>query len=191
MKKLIGITAQKIVSLLDRDNQCTEKARLQMFYGLQNIIYNFFITFFILLLSFIFGIFFETLLTYIFFGVLRLLTGGYHCNSIEKCIAATTLIMIGGGTIVHFIHISVLPCIIICLLLNIVFFSYQPKGTLKNPYSHEYSIKQHKRLKIISVMLSVISVFSDTKLRTAIIYSMVIVTILLYPIIRRKSPIPE
>ncbi len=191
MKKIISYIAQKIITILDRNNQCTETERLQMFFGLQNIIYNIMITAFILFLSFITDIFIETLLTFFFFCILRMVTGGYHCNSIEKCLATTTLIMIGGGIIVRFINISQTICIFICFSVNIVFFFYRPKGTQKNPYSSEFSIKQHKRLKIISVLLTIISILSNSMLRTAIVFSMVIVTILLLPTIHRKSPIPE
>lgn len=191
MKRVISNTAKKIIKLLDKYNQCTEKERLQMYYGLQNIIYNVVITSFILFLSYISDIFIETLLIFIFFGILRTITGGYHCNSIEKCMASTTLIMIGGGKLVHSIQINPTICIAICILVNIIFFSNRPKGTYKNPYTPEYSMKQHKRLKIISILLSIISVLSNSILRGAIIFSMVIVTILLIPTINHRFPTIE
>lgn len=191
MKKLFSNVAHKIINILDKDNQCTEVERLQMFYGIQNILYNIVITGFILLLSYITGIFIETIMLFTFFGILRIIAGGYHCNSIEKCLAVTTLIMVGGGKLVQSIQINLPICIIICTFVNIIFFSYMPKGTHNNPYSPEYSIKQHKRLKIISIILTMISISSNSVLREAVVYSMVVVAILLFPTIKHKSPIAE
>lgn len=99
--------------------------------------------------------------------------------------------MIGGGKFIQSIHISQSICITICILVNIVFFSYIPKGTHNNPYSLEYSVKQHKRLKIVAILLSIISILSNSILRGAIVYSMSIVAILLIPTIKHKFPIIE
>lgn len=191
MKEIFSNVAKKIINILDENHSCTEIEYMQMLYGIQNILYNVVITGLILFLSYITETFIETLLLFTFFGMLRSIAGGYHCNSIEKCLAATTLIMVGGGKFVQSIQINLPTCIIICILVNIAFFSYIPRGTHNNPYSPEYSIKQHKRLKIISVILTIISIFSNSILRGAIVYSMTVVAILLFPTIKHKSPIPE
>lgn len=191
MKTIFSNVAQKIINTLDEDHSCTEIEYLQMLYGIQNILYNVVIIGLILFLSYIVETFIETLLLFTFFGMLRIIAGGYHCNSIEKCLAATTLIMVGGGKFVQSVQINLPTCIIVCILINIVFFSYIPKGTHNNPYSPEYSIKQHKRLKIISIILTIVSILSNSILRGAIVYSMAVVAILLFPTIKHKSPIPE
>lgn len=191
MKKIFSYVAQKIIDALDEDHSCTEIEYLQMLYGIQNILYNVVITGLILFLSYVTETFIETLLLFTFFGMLRIIAGGYHCNSIEKCLAATTLIMVGGGKFIQSIQINLPTCIIVCILINIVFFSYIPKGTHNNPYSPEYSIKQHKRLKIVSVILTIISIISNSILRGAIVYSMAAAAILLVPTFKHKSPIPE
>lgn len=190
-EKIFNNVAKKIISILDEDHSCTEIEYIQMLYGIQNILYNVVITGLILFLSYITETFIETLLLFTFFGMLRIIAGGYHCNSIEKCLAATTLIMVGGGKFIQSIQVNLPICIIVCILVNITFFTYIPKGTHNNPYSLEYSIKQHKRFKIISVILTIISIFSNSILRGAIVYSMAIVAILLFPTIKHKPPIPE
>lgn len=53
MKNLISYVAKKIINILDKDNQCSEIELLQMFFGLQNILYNVVITASILLISLI------------------------------------------------------------------------------------------------------------------------------------------
>lgn len=191
MKKIFSNVAEKIINMLDEDHSCTEIEYLQMLYGIQNILYNVVITGLILFLSYVTKTFIETLLLFTLFGMLRIVAGGYHCSSIEKCLVSTTLIMVGGGKLVQLIQINLPTCIIVCILVNIAFFYYIPKGTNNNPYSPEYSMKQHKRLKIISVILTIISILSNSILRGAIVYSMAIVTILLFPTIKHKSPISE
>ena len=191
MKKIFSNVAWKIITILDKDHSCTEIEYMQMLYGIQNILYNIVITGLILFLSYITETFVETILLFTLFGMLRSIAGGYHCDSIEKCLATTALIMVGGGKFIQSIQINLPTCIIICTLVNIVFFSYIPKGTHNNPYSPEYSHKQHKRLKKISVILTIISIFSNSILRGAIVYSMTVVAILLFPTIKHKSPIPE
>ncbi len=191
MKKIFRNVAKKIINILDEDHSCSEIEYLQMLYGIQNILYNIVIIGLMLFLSYITKTFIETLLLFIFFGILRIIAGGYHCNSIEKCLVATTLIMVGGGKFIQPIQINLPTCIIVCILVNITFFYYIPKGTHNNPYSPEYSIKQHKRLKIISVILTIISIFSKSILRGAIVYSMAVVAILLFATMKHKSPIPE
>ena len=66
MKNLISYVAKKIINILDKDNQCSEIELLQMFFGLQNILYNVVITASILLISLITDNFIETLLIFTF-----------------------------------------------------------------------------------------------------------------------------
>ena len=112
MNNLLNIITHKIIYTLDKNNTCTEIEYLQMYYGLQNIIYNITVTSLILLLSLIIGTFTETLLSFIVFGILRVTAGGYHFNSISKCIISTTLLMILSGKFSQIIHIHLTLCII-------------------------------------------------------------------------------
>lgn len=188
MNNLLNIITHKIIYTLDKNNTCTEIEYLQMYYGLQNIIYNITVTSLILLLSLIIGTFTETLLSFIVFGILRVTAGGYHFNSISKCIISTTLLMILSGKFSQIIHIHLTLCIISCIFLNTIFFLYIPRGTHKNPYSLEYIKLQQKRLKIISISLTIIAILSDSIFRTTILISMSIVAILLLPTFHHRSP---
>lgn len=155
--------------------------QLQMYYGLQILIYNITITSLILVLSNISGTFIETLLLFAVFGTLRTLTCGFHFNSVWKCIITTTLIMIGGGKCAQLLLLSLPTCILLCVFINIIFFNHVPRGTPKNPYSLEYSRLQQKRLRIASISLTLIAVSSASMLREIIVIAMSIVIILLLP----------
>ncbi|MFR8427056.1 MAG: accessory gene regulator B family protein [Roseburia inulinivorans] len=81
------------------------------------------------------------------------MAGGLHFNSIFKCISVTTLIMLGGGKYIAITDTDTLLCIVLCIIANTVFLIHIPKGTIKNPYSQEYSHLQKKRLSIVSALL--------------------------------------
>lgn len=191
MEILLGNIAKKIIDTLDKNKQCTELEQLQMYLGLQTLIYNLLVSTLILTLAYITGNFVESLLLFAIFGTLRIIAGGYHFDSIAKCTLTTTLIMVGGGKCVQIIHISLPLCTILCIFVNILFFSYMPKGTHKNPYTIKYSITQQKRLKLLSTTLSAIALLSNSILRTAIILSMLIVLFLLLPTWHHKFPTIE
>lgn len=86
MEKLLRIIAKKVTHALDKNNELTEEQILQSIFGLQIIIYNVVITVLILFLAYAIKIFVETLFLFIFFGLYRTICGGYHFNSIIKCI---------------------------------------------------------------------------------------------------------
>lgn len=191
MEILLNTVALKITDILDKNNQCSSLERLQMFYGLQTLIYNIVVTVLILAFACLIGTFNETLLLFTFFGTLRIIAGGYHFDSVLKCIIATTLIMVGGGKFAQLTHISFPLCILACVFVNIVFFSYTPRGTHKNPFSPKYSLLQQKHLKIVSGIFTLIALSSTSMLRTVIILSMTITAVFLFPIWNHKFPEAE
>lgn len=181
MERILCYTAKRIMHFIDKSNKCTEEEQLAIYFGIQILLYNFIVTISILLLSHAVGTFAETLLLFFFFGSYRVIAGGYHFNSMGKCMISTTLIMICGGKCINLLQINLPACIVLCVLFDIVFLFYTPKGTGNNPYSPEYSRLQHKKLMIFSSAISLISVISDTILRPAILISMFITTVLLLP----------
>lgn len=180
MNAFFKILPQKIIHLLDPHNNCTELEYFQMYYGLQTILYNIVITSLILIFSYFWKCFTQTLLLFIIFGTLRLIAGGFHFNTITKCISITTLIMLGGGKCLTLITLNFTLCIILCIITNIIFWCHLPKGSKNNPYSPQYSLVQKKRLIFISFFLSIIA-FCSESLRNIIIVSMFIVAIFLIP----------
>lgn len=170
-----------MIHFLDKDNNYTETEHQQMCFGLQTLLYNVVVTSIILICALLVNVFPETLLLFILFGTIRILAGGYHFNSIPKCISVTALIMIGGGKSAQIIQINFFTCILLCLILSIIFFIHVPKGTKKNPYSYKYSQIQKKRLKIVSCILSLAAILSNPVQRSIIIFAMLIAAIFLLP----------
>lgn len=176
MERFFMEFSQKVVNILDPNDKFSEIEHLQMYYGIQNLIYNIVVTSIILILSASWKCFTETFMLFAIFGILRLIAGGFHFNSILKCISVTTLIMLCGGKYLSATRLSIPVCIIFAVFANIVFIFHIPKGT-KN---HKYSLLQKKRLHFISFFLTIIAFYVD-KLRATIILSMFIVAIFLVP----------
>ena len=112
MKRLLNNTCQKFIDFLDRDHTCTSTERAQMYYGLQNLLYNIFLIMTIFLSAYILDIPAETFLLFILFNMLRLTAGGYHFNNIMLCLICTALLMVGGGKCVQLLQISTPICIL-------------------------------------------------------------------------------
>lgn len=191
MEFLLSSIAKKIINIIDPQKQYIELERLQMYFGLQTTIYNIVVTTVILLIALTINTFFETLLLFAVFGILRIIAGGYHFNSMTKCVTITTIIIVTGGKCIQSVHISLPICILICIFADIIFFSHTPTGTYKNPYTRDYSILQRKRLRILTVILTIFAILSNTMIRSVIVFSMTIVALLLFPNHRHKSPIVE
>lgn len=191
MKRLLNNTCQKFIDFLDRDHTCTSTERAQMYYGLQNLLYNIFIIMTIFLSAYILDIPAETFLLFILFNMLRLTAGGYHFNNIMLCLICTALLMVGGGKCVKLLQISTPICILACLPAVLIFWSYAPAGTKKHPYSAECSIRQQKRLRTLSIVLSFAAAAGRPVFRNASLLSMYLTIILLVPILHQKFPDSE
>ena len=181
LKKL----SEKIIKFLDPENQCSETEKLQMLFALETIAYNFLTTFLILFISCLIGSFRETVVLFCVFGFLRMIAGGFHFDHILKCIAATTFIIVSEGKAAQMIQINLPVCLMICLFTNLLFFIHIPKGTENNPYSETYSRLQKKRLRILSVLLTLCSIYF-VRLRTILLFAMFTVAVLLVPDLNRR-----
>lgn len=158
METLLKNFSKKMLHLLNMDTHATELEYLQAYYGMQTLLYNIIVTFSILLSSYILSCFKETFFLFLIFGILRVVAGGFHFKSMEKCICATTLIMLGGGKYIATVNSPYFLCMALCIFSNLVFFLHVPKGSKKNPYSQDYTYLQKKRLHIVSLFLTITAI---------------------------------
>lgn len=186
MKTLLNNTCKKFIDFLDQDHACTSIERAQMYYGLQNILYNIFIVMIICISAYILDSFMETFLLFALFNILRLTAGGYHFDNMAACIACTTLLMVGGSRCIQLLRISTPACILACMPAVFIFWNYMPIGTRKHPYSTAFSIRQQKRLRILSTAFSLAAVLSSSMFRNAALLSMYLTIILLIPNLYQK-----
>ena len=180
MESFFKKISEKIINFLDPENQCSEIEKLQMQFALATITYNIFTTLFILFISCLIGSFGETFLLFCIFGLLRITAGGFHFDHILKCITATTFLIVGEGKASQMVQINLPVCLMICLFTNLLFFIHIPRGTANNPYTEAYSQIQKKRLRILSVLLTLCAV-CFVRFRTILLFAMFTAAVLLVP----------
>ncbi|MDE7310738.1 MAG: accessory gene regulator B family protein [Eubacterium sp.] len=180
MESLLNRLSEKIIHFLDPEKQCDKIKRLQMHFALETILYNLLLAFFILWIFYFIGSFRETFLLFCIFGLLRIIAGGFHFDHMLKCISATTFILVGGRKAAQAIQIDPTVCLMICLFTNLLFFIHIPRGTANNPYSKAYSRLQKKRLRTLSVLLTLCAIYF-VRLRTILLFAMFAAAVLLIP----------
>ena len=189
MEHIFYSTIEKITDFLTKDTLCSEARRKQLIYGLQVFAYNVFVISVILILAAICRCFLTSLLIFAVFGTFRILAGGYHCNSMAKCLLTTTAVIVGSGKCAQFIAFSLPVTILLCIDLNAIFLSHTPRGTAKNPFSESYSRLQKRRLRIASITLSCAAIFLPP-IRSCILPAMLFAALFLSPVFRKKSSEP-
>lgn len=180
MESIFKKFSKKIIKFLDPENQCSEIEKLQMHFAIEIITYNILITFIILFISCLIGSFWETFLLFCIFGLLRITAGGFHFDHILKCVCVTTFLIVGEGKAAQLVQINLPVCLTICLFTNLLYFIHIPKGTKNNPYSEAYSQLQKKRLRILSVLLTLCAIYF-VRLRTILLFAMFTAAVLLIP----------
>ena len=189
MEHIFYSTIEKITDFLTKDTLCSEARRKQLIYGLQVFAYNVFVISVILILAAICRCFLTSLLIFAVFGTFRSLAGGYHCNSMAKCLLTTTAVIVGSGKCAQFISFSLPVTVLLCIGLNAIFLSHTPRGTEKNPFSDSYSRRQKRRLRIVSIALSCTALFFSP-IRSCILLAMLFAAIFLPPLFGKKSSEP-
>ncbi len=182
LKKL----SEKIIHFLDPEQQCGKIERLQMHFALETIFYNLLTAFLILWTSYLLGSFRQTLLLFCVFGLLRVIAGGFHFDHMLKCILTSTFLMVGGGKAAQMWQINLTVCLMICFFTNLLFFIHIPRGTANNPYSEAYSQLQKKRLRILSVLLTLCAIYF-VRVRAILLFAMFAAAVLLIPDLYQRS----
>lgn len=188
MEIILNKLSFTIAQRLYKKNKRSNIQNLELLFGIKILIYNISIVIFIIIFSLIANTLAETVLILIIFTILRHTAGGLHFNSIEKCVTATTLIIMSGSTLSKYIEINLSTCLFLCIFINILFFTYTPIGTKDKPFTPEYTILQKKRLRIISLCLTLLTLVSTTLLRKIVIISMCLEIITLLPNYFHKLP---
>lgn len=190
MENLLAVISKKIIHILNNSDNRTELELLQMQYGVQILLYNSTVLLLLLSLSQVLHLFTESFFILLTFAALRTIAGGYHFNSMLKCVIATTLIIIGGSKCAQQIHISLPVCIIISIVIIILLFCHKPRGTENNPFTPEYALVQKKRLRAAALFFPILAILYPDVLREPIIIAMSLATISLIPTWFHKSPEP-
>lgn len=179
--------ASLFVKILNKNCQRTELENAKMIYGIEVLLDNLLKVICIIILSLFLGIFKESMLVFLGFGVLRLKAGGFHFDKNVMCWITSILITVGGGTLVSLHLISKSIAILLVLVTLVIILFYAPSGTLNNPIAPENK-KRYRMESIGLVILYLIltCVFWEMQIGATLAIGGICEAVTILPVVNRK-----
>ena len=161
-------------------------------YGIEALYISFSKVIVILILSFLLGIFKETLLFLLTFNILRINAFGLHASKSIWCWISSTISFICIPFICkNFVFLNLIYIIvpIICL---ICFSLYAPADTIKRPLINNKKRKVYKYLSITTgiIYLILILLLNNILIKNLLMFSLIFETLLILPITYKIFKLP-
>lgn len=141
--------ANKILSILKKDNVIDDEIYEAYEYGMQIIIINIIGILISLIIGLLMSSVFETVIFLISFVVIRRYCGGYHTNALWKCLLTTGCMIISTLVINKYFLLSKSICIIISVIALMLFANFAPIENENKPLEDFLKIKN----KILSLII--------------------------------------
>lgn len=122
-------------------------------YGLEALYVLISKTIVIFLLAFLFGIFYDVLLIFVFYGIIRTTAFGMHAEKSSHCYILSITLFIGGALLCKYIDINYYVKLILAGISFIILIKYAPADTCKRPL---VNLKKRRMYKIITIINSCI-----------------------------------
>lgn len=168
-KKLLN----NIITNIKKNNKNIKEDELEVIeYGLESIYLTITKIIVILLLSIVLNIFKETLLTLLFYNIIRIFAFGLHGKNSTQCLITSIILFIGGAYLSIYLNISLTIKIIICLISIILISIYAPADTEKRPLINK---KKRIKFKILSIIVSIIMTIAIIVLKEKYISNFILI----------------
>lgn len=122
----------------------TELEKAMFIYGLQIIIHDMSMVILILITAYLTGVFWESVIVFIAFGLLRVFSGGFHFQKSWQCLLCTGGIVVGGAYIAKYIEVVGEATVCIYMIIMVYMWYTAPKSTKNNPLDEKYYISFKK-----------------------------------------------
>lgn len=132
---------------------------MKMQLGFQVLFHNFFMITCILILAKVLGIFSDSVILLISYGMLKLTAGGIHFEKSSICLMSTSAFIIFGVVISRHLEISFCAVLLIYVVCMIVLWIIGPQGTENNPISKNNYDKLRRKTVIISSIYVLITIY--------------------------------
>lgn len=153
-------------------------------YGLESIYLSITKVAVILIITLLLGIFKESLWFLLFFNGLRTTAFGIHASKSWMCWLSSILLFIGIPYFCIYVPIPEMVQYIIIILSILCFLLYAPSDTKKRPL-----VRKHRRIKFKILTLLVAGIYliiffntNSVFIKNAIIFSMVLESVLVHPL---------
>lgn len=137
----------------------TEMEIMKMRLGFQVLIHNVLMIGFILVLADFLGIFTDSVILLIGYGLLKLTAGGIHFKKSILCLLSTSAFIVYGVSIAGNINLSLYRILFIYLICMLILWKVAPQGTENNPISQKNYYKLKRETMIISGLYLLITIY--------------------------------
>ncbi len=184
---MISALSKKITNtLIDKNSICKEDRELYE-YGFFMLLSNLYFTVITCLLGIVFGVFFESLVFFVSFMLIRKYAGGYHAKTETRCQIFSTASIFLSVIFIRYIDFEKISLFlfILTVIASILIFAFSPLDTPEKPLD----IKEKSYFKKISyIILTVLDIFFvvayflnwneiSVSVATAILFESVLITL--------------
>ena len=140
---------EKILNILETADT-TQLEHMKLKLGVQVLCHNIWMTSIILFMSWHLGLFQESLILFLSYGILKINVGGVHFNKSWQCLTVTTSFIIGGVLLAHNMALQWGWIVVLYVFSILVLWIVGPQGTQNNPISDKnYPILRRRSLYIV------------------------------------------
>lgn len=140
---------EKILNILETSDT-TQLERMKLKLGLQVLCHNIWMTSVILILAWYMGLFQESFILFLSYGILKIHVGGVHFHKSWQCLTATTSFIIGGVLLAQHMTLQLELIVLLYILSILLLWIVGPQGTRNNPISESnYPILRRRSLYIV------------------------------------------
>lgn len=181
-----------LVNFVKKYEELDEVKTAEIRYAFEGIYLD--VTKFILIgtLAILLDIFKEMVTTLLLYNILRTYGFGLHATKTSYCIISSILLFIVGPYIINLLTLAKNIKILVALICIIFLYKNAPADTIKRPLIHEKRRKKYKFLTVSLACLLTVSLFfvKDNFISNAIMYSMVVETLLVSPFVYHLFKLP-
>ena len=161
-------------------------------YGLESMYLTFTKMIVLFLISFVLGIFKETILLLVTYNIIRSQAFGIHATKSIYCLISSLILFVGGALICKYCILPFEIVISLALVCNVCLLLYAPADTHKRPLVNS---KRRKRFKLISFLLGIIYTiliiaFKESSIVNFMLVGMIEAVIMILPITYKIFNLP-
>lgn len=152
--------ANRIVSYLDTDRTIwNDIERTQMILGFQVLFHNVVMIGTILFAAALTGMFWEAVILFTAYGILKMTAGGVHFKTSCACLIGTGTFVMTGVLVSRHLDIGLMNILMIYAVCFMALIVVGPQGTENNPISEENYGKLRKKTALIIFIYLIITSF--------------------------------
>lgn len=161
-------------------------------YGLEALYVLFSKTLVIFFLAFIFGIFYEVLLIFVLYGIIRTTAFGMHAEKSSHCYIISITLFIGAAILCKYIDFNYYIRLLLAVTSLVVLIKYSPADTCKRPLINKKKRNLYKIITIVNscIYVLLIIILKDNSLSNYFVMGLLDASLMIHPLTYRVFQLP-